>query len=107
MNIVASQDRDYTGVAPGVEICDIIVFPYALDSILIECSTTFESFIIRGVELALLGPDGRPNTGDEADVLSLSLGFVVPPEVQYAISKGIVEIPLNKVLEGAVRTGKT
>ncbi|MEM4655770.1 MAG: S8 family serine peptidase [Acidilobaceae archaeon] len=104
--IVASQNKANPGVAPGVEIYDIIVFPEMIDGIFIGCFSTFESIVIRGVELALLGPDGRPNTGDEADVLSLSLGFVVPPEVQYAISKGIVEIPLIKVLEEAVRAGK-
>jgi subtilisin family serine protease len=32
------------------------------------------SWVIAGVEYAALGPDYTPNTGDEADILSLSLG---------------------------------
>uniref|UniRef100_A0A7J3ZAF9 Peptidase S8/S53 domain-containing protein n=1 Tax=Ignisphaera aggregans TaxID=334771 RepID=A0A7J3ZAF9_9CREN len=34
----------------------------------------YTSWIIAGIEFAALGPDGQPNTGDEADILSLSLG---------------------------------
>jgi subtilisin family serine protease len=32
------------------------------------------SWVIAGIEYATLGPDYTPNTGDEADILSLSLG---------------------------------
>jgi subtilisin family serine protease len=32
------------------------------------------SWVIAGIEYATLGPDHKPNTGDEADILSLSLG---------------------------------
>jgi subtilisin family serine protease len=32
------------------------------------------SWVIAGIEYAALGPDYTPNTGDEADILSLSLG---------------------------------
>ncbi|MEM4681018.1 MAG: S8 family serine peptidase [Acidilobaceae archaeon] len=99
--IIASQNTDHKGVAPGVDIYDIIVFPEELN-----CSSTFESILIKGIELALLGPDGVIGTGDEADVINLSLGFTAPPQLQYAIIAKIVRLAVVELLEEAVKRGK-
>ncbi|MEM1873223.1 MAG: S8 family serine peptidase [Acidilobaceae archaeon] len=99
--IIASQHPAYRGVAPGVDIYDIIVFSEELG-----CLYTYESIVIAGIALALLGPDGVPETGDEADVINLSLGFIAPPWLQHAIKEGAVRLAIIDVLEEAVRRGK-
>ena len=99
--IIASQYYKAPGVAPGASLYDIIIFPEHWG-----CWYTEDEYVIAGVEQALLGPDGKPDTGDEADVLSLSLGYIAPPEIQYAIKTGIVEDPVVKALEKAVEKGK-
>jgi parallel beta-helix repeat protein len=57
----------------------------------------YESWVIAGVEYAALGPDMTPNTGDEADVLSLSLGA-------YRPSDGTD--PLSRACDKAVELGR-
>jgi subtilisin family serine protease/predicted nucleic acid-binding Zn-ribbon protein len=104
--IIASQNATAPGVAPGASLYDVIVFPEFLDGVFTNCTFTYASLVVAGVEQALLGPDGKPGTGDEADVLSLSLGAVAPPEIQYAIATGIVKDPLVEALERAVEMGK-
>lgn len=104
--IIASQHPEYRGVAPGVELYDVIVIPEMIGDLYTGCYSTTASYVMKGVELALLGPDGEPGTGDEADVISLSLGYILPPEIQYSIVAGIIEDPLIELLEKAVGMGK-
>jgi serine protease AprX len=104
--IIASQHRRAPGVAPGVSIYDVIVFPEMIGSLFTWCSGTLASYVLAGIELALLGPDLEPDTGDEADVLSLSLGYIAPPEMQYAIKAGILKDPVIDALRRAVSKGK-
>ncbi|MDM7274501.1 MAG: S8 family serine peptidase [Thermoprotei archaeon] len=94
--IVASQSPRAPGVAPGADIYDIIVFSEDLG-----CRGALTGDIVAGVEAALLGPDGRPNTGDESDILSLSLGRVLPPWLA-SYSK----FPLVEALSRAAALGK-
>ncbi len=88
----------YPGVAPGVSIYDIKVF----NSSYYNCQYTRSSWIIDGIERALIGPDGKPNTGDEADIISMSLGFVVEPY----IAPYLMSHPLLQALSKAVSLGK-
>jgi subtilisin family serine protease/predicted nucleic acid-binding Zn-ribbon protein len=104
--IIASQHQRAPGVAPGVSIYDVIVFPEMIGSLFTGCSGTLASYVLAGIELALLGPDLEPDTGDEADVLSLSLGYTAPPEIQYAIKAGIIKDPVIDALRRAVSKGK-
>jgi len=55
------------------------------------------SWIISGIEFAALGPDGISNTGDEADILSLSLGA-------YSFTDGTD--PLSMACDRAVEEGR-
>jgi subtilisin family serine protease len=104
--IIASQYERAPGVAPGVSLYDVIVFPEMVDTMFFGCFRTLASYVLAGIELALLGPDLEPDTGDEADVLSLSLGYIAPPEIQYAIKAGIVKDPVIDALRRAVSKGK-
>jgi subtilisin family serine protease len=104
--IIASQYERAPGVAPGVSLYDIIVFPEMVDTMFFGCFRTLASYVLAGIELALLGPDLEPDTGDEADVLSLSLGYIAPPEIQYAIKAGIIKDPVIDALRRAVSKGK-
>jgi subtilisin family serine protease len=56
----------FRGVAPGAKIWNV--------KVLNRYGWGYWSWIISGIEYATYGPDGTENTGDEADVLSLSLG---------------------------------
>jgi subtilisin family serine protease len=76
--IIASQDPVHRGVAPGVDIYNVIVF-----SPLLRCEGAAVSWIIRGIQWSLLGPDGRSGTGDEAQIISMSLGTLIPPWFSY------------------------
>lgn len=64
--IIASQNSIYKGVAPGVSLMAAKV----LDS----SGSGYESWVISGIEWCIKGPDGIDNTGDEADIITLSLG---------------------------------
>jgi len=100
--IIAGQHPKTPGVAPGAIIYDVIVFNEET-----YCLRAYAHDIVRGVELALLGPDGSPNTGDEADVINLSLGFLWPPWWVVDVRSGRVVVPpLVRVLERAVGMGK-
>ncbi|MEN2999643.1 MAG: S8 family serine peptidase [Acidilobaceae archaeon] len=81
--IIASQDSENRGVAPGVMLYDIIAFSRDY-----QCIYTDEATLMRALEYALKGPDGRPGTGDEADVINLSLGTVLPLEPLYSVMRG-------------------
>lgn len=54
------------GVAPGAKLWSV--------KVLNAEGWGYESWVISGVEYAAYGPDGLPNTGDEADIISMSLG---------------------------------
>jgi subtilisin family serine protease len=56
----------FRGVAPGATLWNV--------KVLNRYGWGYASWIIQGIEFAALGPDGRPNTGDEADIISMSLG---------------------------------
>jgi serine protease AprX len=104
--IIASQYERAPGVAPGVSLYDVIAFPEMVDMMFFGCFGTLASYVLAGIELALLGPDLEPDTGDEADVLSLSLGYIAPPEIQYAIKAGILKDPVIDALRRAASKGK-
>ncbi|MCX8165245.1 MAG: S8 family serine peptidase [Acidilobaceae archaeon] len=97
--IVASQNPEYPGVAPGVDLYDIIAFSPEY-----YCESTTETVLIKAVEVALLGPDGKPDSGDEADVISMSLGFYLTPELAYAVKTGQLKLPLLEAIERAARS---
>jgi len=97
--IIASQDTTHRGVAPGVDIYNVIVF-----SNITQCEGAFSSWIIRGIEWSLLGPDGRPGTGDEANVISMSLGALVPPWFMHYVARYVT---LLTAISRAVDAGAT
>ena len=95
--IIASQNETHKGVAPGVDIYNVIVF-----SNITQCAGAFSSWIIRGIQWALLGPDERPGTGDEANIISMSLGALAPPWFMYYVAK---YVPLLTAISRAVDAG--
>jgi hypothetical protein len=56
----------FKGIAHGAKLWNV--------KVLNKWGWGYLSWVIAGVEYAALGPDYTPNSGDEADVLSLSLG---------------------------------
>jgi len=62
----AASGGKFKGVAPGAKIWNV--------KVLNRYGWGYWSWVISGIEYATYGPDGIENTGDEADVLSLSLG---------------------------------
>ena len=56
----------YIGVAPGAYLWNV--------KVLNQYGWGYESWIIDGIEYAAYGPDETANTGDEADIISMSLG---------------------------------
>ncbi|MEN2999388.1 MAG: S8 family serine peptidase [Acidilobaceae archaeon] len=96
--IVASQSATFRGVAPDADLYDIIVFsPYS------DCRSTSEVTVIKALEHALMGPDGRPNSGDEADVIALSFIQVVEPEQAFRITRGIAVPIILTLFERAAK----
>jgi len=82
---------NYQGVAPGAQLWNV--------KVLNQWGSGYESWIINGVNFASLGPDGVPETGDEADVISMSIGG--PPSdgtdplsqaVNLAVDRGVVVV---------------
>ncbi|RLF97609.1 MAG: hypothetical protein DRN49_07295, partial [Thaumarchaeota archaeon] len=61
-----ASNYTYVGIAPKAYLWNV--------KVLNREGWGYESWIIKGIEFAAYGPDGYPNTGDEADILSLSLG---------------------------------
>ncbi|MEM4799235.1 MAG: S8 family serine peptidase [Sulfolobales archaeon] len=88
----------YPGIAPDSTIYDIKVFNSSYD----YCESTLSSWIIKGIQAALVGPDGKPGTGDEADIISMSIGGLVPPYILPLLSTH----PLIRALSQAVSAGK-
>ncbi len=60
----ASNNR-YKGVAPASNLLNVKV---------LSTYGGYDSWIIKGIEYAALGADKLENTGDEADIISMSLG---------------------------------
>ncbi|RSN74682.1 S8 family serine peptidase [Candidatus Methanodesulfokora washburnensis] len=56
----------FRGVAPGATLWNV--------KVLNRYGVGYEDWVISGIEYAALGPDGKANTGDEADIISMSLG---------------------------------
>jgi len=98
-SIIASQSPDYPGVAPGVDIYNVIVFRPET-----RCQYAYVSDILEGLEWSLRGPDGVPRSGDEPQIVSLSLGASVPPWLIGVVPQVIV---LLRALEALVNSGIT
>jgi subtilisin family serine protease len=62
----AKSSGRFKGIAYGAKLWNV--------KVLNREGWGYLSWVIAGVEYAALGPDHMPNTGDEADILSLSLG---------------------------------
>ena len=61
----AKSASKYVGIAPGAALWNV--------KVLNKYGWGYLSWVIAGVEYAALGPDKKENTGDEADILNLSL----------------------------------
>lgn len=83
------RDEQYEGVAPGA---DLMVGKVLND----EGKGSLEQ-VAAGIEWAAKGPDGEYDTGDEADVISLSLGSfqyspLIAEEIQKALNNGVTAV---------------
>ncbi|MBN2232554.1 MAG: S8 family serine peptidase, partial [Deltaproteobacteria bacterium] len=82
----------YEGMAPGAWLWNVKVLDHT--------GSGWESWIIDGIQYASLGPDGTTGTGDEADIISMSLGSQTAsvgddPEgraVKAAVEAGVVVV---------------
>ena len=88
-SIAAGTGETYTGVAPGAWLYNV--------KVLNKNGAGLWSGIIAGIQYAVLGPDGVADTGDEADILSLSLGGTgtdgtdpVSQAVDLAVAQGAI-----------------
>jgi subtilisin family serine protease len=79
----------YIGVAPGAYLWNV--------KVLNQYGRGYESGIIDGIEYAAYGPDETANTGDEADIISMSLGGAptdgtdpLSQAVNEAVDQGLV-----------------
>jgi hypothetical protein len=79
----------YIGVAPGAYLWNV--------KVLNQYGMGYESWIIDGLEYAAYGSDGIANTGDEADIISMSLGGAptdgtdpLSQAVNEAVDQGLV-----------------
>ena len=83
---------DYQGVAPGAQLWNVKVGN--------QWGSCWESWIINGINFASLGPDAVPQTGDEADIISMSLGLLdysdgtdpLSQAVNLAVERGVVVV---------------
>ena len=75
-----ASDGLFRGIAPGAYLWNV--------KVLCSMGYGYWDWIIRGVEYATFGPDGIPHSGDEADVISMSLGGIGTPNdpVSMAVS---------------------
>jgi subtilisin family serine protease len=86
----AVSNGTYKGVALGAMLWNV--------KVLNQYGWGFWSWVISGIEYAAYGPDGTPNTGDEADIISMSLGSYewtdgtdpVSTAVDAAVDAGVV-----------------
>jgi subtilisin family serine protease len=86
----AASNGKFTGVAPGAILWNVKVLNKAGEGL--------TSWVISGIQYAALGPDNRSKTGDEADILSLSLGSFDNTEGDDPLSLAVD----NAVMAGAV-----
>ncbi|MFQ5440426.1 MAG: S8 family serine peptidase [Nitrosopumilaceae archaeon] len=63
---VASQDSTFGGVSPGASLMAA--------KVLDQNGNGFGSDVIAGIDWCVYGPDGSLDTGDEADIITMSLG---------------------------------
>lgn len=85
-----AASSSYQGVAPGAQLWNV--------KVLNQWGMGYESWIISGINFASLGPDNMPETGDEADIISMSLGALdysdgtdpVSQAVNLAVEQGVV-----------------
>jgi len=98
-SIIASQSPEYPGVAPGVDIYNVIVFRPET-----RCQYAYVSDILEGLEWSLRGPDGVPRSGDEPQIVSISLGASVPPWLIGVVPQVTA---LLRALETLVNSGIT
>ena len=90
--IVAAGPSVFSGVAPGAHLWNV--------KVLNKGGSGSTSQIIAGIEFAALGPDGVLGTGDEADVINMSLGCCVSGDgtdplsvaVDQAVDQGVVVV---------------
>ncbi|UCH51805.1 MAG: S8 family serine peptidase, partial [Chloroflexota bacterium] len=81
----------YEGMAPKAYLWNV--------KVLNRYGSGYEDWVIDGIEFASLGPDGTPQTGDEADIISMSLGDGVTDgtdpasqAVNLAVERGVVVV---------------
>jgi subtilisin family serine protease len=86
----AASNGKFTGVAPGAILWNVKVLNKAGEGL--------TSWVISGIQYAALGPDNRSKTGDEADILSLSLGSFDNTDGDDPLSLAVD----NAVMAGAV-----
>ena len=67
-----------SGVAPGANVWSV--------KVLGASGSGSTNSVISGIEYAFLGPDGLPKTGDEADVINMSLGDSTPEDGNEPLS---------------------
>ncbi len=82
----AASDYRYTGIAPKAKLWNVKV---------LGKDGGYISWIISGIEYAAYGPDNISNTGDEADIVSMSLG----PSTLFS---SVTENPLEKAINNAI-----
>jgi subtilisin family serine protease len=77
--IVAAQDdgTGVTGVTPGVDLYAVKSF----DRFGVGSLTDF----LEGIDAAVAGPDGRPGTDDDADVIVMSVGGLRSPTLRRTL----------------------
>jgi len=73
----------YIGVAPGAYLWNV--------KVLNQYGWGYTSWVIDGVEYAAYGPDNISNTGDEADIISMSLGGYPEPEEEDPLCQAVNE----------------
>ena len=74
------------GVAPGATLWSV--------KVLGSDGSGLTSWVISGIEYAFRGPDGQPDTGDEADVINMSLGDAIISDGSDPIS-----LPANAAVD--------
>ena len=86
---IAAGTGTYPGVAPGARLYNV--------KVLNQNGSGATSWIIDGINYAVLGPDGIADTGDEADVINMSLGSgpgdgtdPLSLAVNWAVAQGVV-----------------
>ena len=88
----------YTGVAPGAKLWNV--------KVLDRYGSGYESDIINGINYASLGPDGTPGTGDEANIINMSLGGSYQSDGTDPLSRA-VDLAVDRGVLVAVAAGNS